>query len=60
MFKGKPILAGNSDINQAHLIFSLVGTPTEENMPGCTALEGFEIVKSFGNKPATLSQVFKE
>lgn len=33
MFKGKPILSGSSDLNQTQLIFSLVGTPTEENMP---------------------------
>jgi serine/threonine-protein kinase BUR1 len=39
MFKGKPILAGNSDLNQAELIFNLVGTPNEENMPN-TQLQG--------------------
>jgi hypothetical protein len=26
MFKGKPILAGNSDLNQAQMIFDLVGS----------------------------------
>lgn len=60
MFKGKPILTGNSDLNQAQLIFNLVGTPTEENMPGWSALPGCEGVKNFGNKSGNLSQVFKE
>ncbi|KAL3469279.1 kinase-like domain-containing protein [Aspergillus californicus] len=59
MFKGKPILAGNSDLNQAHLIFSLVGTPTEENMPGWSSLPGCEGVKSFGNRLGNLAEVFK-
>lgn len=59
MFKGKPILAGNSDLNQAQLIFSLVGTPTEENMPGWSSLPGCEGVKSFGNRPGNLAEVFK-
>ncbi|PLN75906.1 serine/threonine-protein kinase bur1 [Aspergillus taichungensis] len=59
MFKGKPILAGNSDLNQAQLIFSLVGTPTEENMPGWSSLPGCEGVKDFGHRPGNLSEVFK-
>ncbi|KAJ9211527.1 hypothetical protein DTO166G4_6807 [Paecilomyces variotii] len=60
MFKRKPILAGNSDLNQAHLIFNLVGTPTEENMPGWSSLPGCEGVKNFGSKPGNLAQVFKD
>ncbi|KAL2809496.1 kinase-like domain-containing protein [Aspergillus granulosus] len=60
MFKGKPILAGNSDLNQAQLIFGLVGTPTEENMPGWSSLPGCEGVKSFGNRPGNLVDVFKD
>ncbi|KAK2777526.1 serine/threonine protein kinase, CMGC, CDC2/CDK sub [Onygenales sp. PD_12] len=60
MFKGKPILAGSSDLNQAHLIFSLVGTPTEENMPGWSSLPGCDGVKSFGNKQSTLATVFRD
>lgn len=60
MFKGKPILAGNSDLNQMQLIFNLVGTPTDENMPGYSSLPGVDKVKSFGNRPGNLSHVFKE
>lgn len=60
MFKGKPILSGSSDLNQAQLIFSLVGTPTEENMPGWSALPGCEGVKNFGFKRGNLAEVFRE
>ncbi|PYH40686.1 CDC2/CDK family serine/threonine-protein kinase [Aspergillus saccharolyticus JOP 1030-1] len=60
MFKGKPILAGNSDLNQAQLIFNLVGSPTEATMPGWSLLPGCEGVKSFGNRPGRLSEAFRE
>ncbi|KAK9854096.1 hypothetical protein MYU51_004839 [Penicillium brevicompactum] len=60
MFKGKPILTGNSDLNQAQLIFNLVGTPTEENMPGWSALPGCEGVKNFGYKRGNLAGSFQD
>ena len=60
MFKGRPILAGNSDLNQAHMIFDLVGSPSEDNMPGWSSLPGCEGVQSFKPRPATLAQVFRE
>ncbi|KAI9881362.1 MAG: serine/threonine protein kinase, CMGC, CDC2/CDK sub [Pleopsidium flavum] len=60
MFKGKPILAGNSDLNQAQMIFDLVGSPTEETMPGWSSLPGCEGVKSFKPRPGNLAQVFRE
>ena len=60
MFRGKPILAGSSDLNQTQLIFNLMGTPNEENMPGWGSLPGCEGVKSFGYKPGNLHEAFKE
>ena len=60
MFKGKPILAGSSDLNQIQQIFNLVGTPTEETMPGWSSLPGCEGVKNFGYKLGNLSDTFKE
>ncbi|TQB69164.1 P-TEFb-associated cyclin-dependent protein kinase Cdk9 [Monascus purpureus] len=60
MFKGKPILTGSSDLNQAQLIFNLVGTPTDENMPGWRSLPGCEGVKDFGYKPGNLKEAFRE
>ncbi|KAL8707843.1 MAG: hypothetical protein Q9220_007197 [cf. Caloplaca sp. 1 TL-2023] len=58
MFKGKPILAGNSDLNQAQLIFDLVGSPNEENMPGWSLLPGCEGVQSFEQRSGKLAREF--
>ncbi|KAI4281338.1 MAG: hypothetical protein L6R38_003774 [Xanthoria sp. 2 TBL-2021] len=60
MFRGKPILAGTSDLNQAQLIFDLVGSPTEESMPGWSSLPGCDGVTSFSPRPSTLAQVFRQ
>ncbi|KAF1981300.1 Pkinase-domain-containing protein [Aulographum hederae CBS 113979] len=58
MFKRKPILAGSSDLNQANIIFDLVGSPTEANMPGWSALPGCEGVKEFASRRGNITQVF--
>ena len=60
MFKGRPILPGNSDVNQAQLIFDLMGSPTEDNMPGWSSLPGCEGIQSFQHRNSTLSQAFRE
>ncbi|MCJ1275659.1 serine/threonine protein kinase, CMGC, CDC2/CDK sub [Puttea exsequens] len=60
MFKGRPILPGNSDVNQLQSIFDLVGSPTEENMPGWSSLPGCEGVQSFHHRYGTLHQTFRE
>ncbi|KAL8944417.1 MAG: hypothetical protein Q9216_000468 [Gyalolechia sp. 2 TL-2023] len=60
MFKGKPILAGTSDLNQAQMIFDLVGSPTEESMPGWSSLPGCDGVRSFSSRASTLAQVFRQ
>lgn len=60
MFKRKPILAGKTDLNQAQIIFELIGSPTEENMPGWSELPGCDGVKSFGNHPGNLRDQFRE
>ena len=60
MFRRKPILTGNSDLNQLQLIFDLVGSPTEDNMPGWNSLPGCEGVTQFMPRPSTLGQVFRE
>jgi serine/threonine-protein kinase BUR1 len=58
MLVGKPILAGDSDPNQLKIIFDLVGTPTEETMPGWKLLPGAEGM-SFPTRPSTLWQRFR-
>jgi serine/threonine-protein kinase BUR1 len=59
MLTGKPILAGDSDANQLKIIFDLVGTPTDENMPGWRSLPGAEGLK-FPQHPPTVAQRFRE
>jgi serine/threonine-protein kinase BUR1 len=62
MFRRRPILAGKSDLNQLQQIFDLVGSPTEENMPGWSELPGFKKdgVTSYGLSKGRLAQAFKE
>ena len=36
-----PFVAGNTDVHQLELICNTIGTPTEENWPGVSKLEGF-------------------
>jgi serine/threonine protein kinase len=38
MLTGRPVFPGKDEVNQAHLIFSLLGTPTEEEWPGYRSL----------------------
>lgn len=58
MYKGKPILPGNSDLNQIQLIFQLCGSPNDRNMPGWDGLPEATSVKSFGRFPRTLEGTF--
>lgn len=59
MLVGKPILSGDSDVKQLDIIFDLVGSPTEENMPGWRQLPGAEGLNP-RPRPPTLSQRFRE
>jgi serine/threonine-protein kinase BUR1 len=59
MLIGKPILAGESDQNQLKIIFDLVGTPTDDTMPGWKLLPGAEGL-NIQPRPPTLSQRFRE
>ncbi|KAI5365182.1 Putative serine/threonine-protein kinase, active [Septoria linicola] len=42
MFERKPILEGRSDVDQCVKIFKLLGSPTQETMPGWSELPGCE------------------
>ncbi|KAH8821703.1 kinase-like domain-containing protein [Xylogone sp. PMI_703] len=59
MLIGKPILAGDSDANQLHIIFGLVGSPTDDSMPGWRQLPGAQGL-NIPYQPSTLSQRFRE
>jgi serine/threonine-protein kinase BUR1 len=60
MFKRKPILAGQSDIHQAQIIFELVGSPTDRNMPGWSELPGAEAIRAFPPSNGGLAARFRE
>jgi serine/threonine protein kinase len=38
LLNGRPMFPGNSENDQLIKIFRAIGTPSEENMPGCTSL----------------------
>lgn len=59
MLVGKPILAGESDTHQLDIIFDLVGTPTDQTMPGWKQLPGAEAINP-RPRPASLAQRFRE
>jgi serine/threonine protein kinase len=40
MLTKKPLLPGDSEIDQLYKIFQFLGTPNEENWPGLSALPG--------------------
>ena len=60
MFKRKPILAGQSDLHQAQIIFELVGSPNEQSMPGWHELPGAEPIRAFTPSKGTLKERFRE
>ncbi|KAF2680193.1 kinase-like protein [Lentithecium fluviatile CBS 122367] len=60
MFKRKPILAGQSDLHQAQIIFELVGSPNDQSMPGWNMLPGAEPIKSFQPSTGNLAHRFRE
>ncbi|KAG9232988.1 Serine/threonine-protein kinase bur-1 [Amylocarpus encephaloides] len=59
MLVGKPILAGDSDSNQLKIIFDLMGTPNDSNMPGWRSLPNSEAF-NFPPRTGTLHQRFRE
>ncbi|XPS99051.1 [Pyruvate dehydrogenase (acetyl-transferring)] kinase [Ascochyta lentis] len=60
MFKRKPILAGQSDLHQAQIIFELVGSPNDQTMPGWHELPGAEPIRQFAPSNGTMAQRFRE
>ncbi|KAF2669026.1 Pkinase-domain-containing protein [Microthyrium microscopicum] len=60
MFKRKPILQGQSDLHQAQIVFELVGSPNEQNMPGWERLHGAGPIKNFVSSSGNMNQYFRE
>ncbi|KAI1261308.1 kinase-like protein [Xylariaceae sp. FL1019] len=59
MLVGKPILSGESDAHQLDIIFDLVGSPNDQNMPGWRQLPGAESLTP-RTRPGSLSTRFRE
>ncbi|KAM3071982.1 serine/threonine protein kinase, CMGC, CDC2/CDK subfamily [Clarireedia jacksonii] len=60
MFLGRPILQGESEEHQLKLIFELVGTPNEDNMPGWRNLPKAQGLSFNPPRSSTLAQRFRE
>ncbi|SJM88217.1 related to serine/threonine-protein kinase BUR1 [Zygosaccharomyces bailii] len=45
-FEKKPVLQGTTDIDQGHIIFKLLGTPTEDQWPLACYLPGAELTRT--------------
>ncbi|EMC97712.1 hypothetical protein BAUCODRAFT_463451 [Baudoinia panamericana UAMH 10762] len=58
MYERKPILEGRTDLDQCHRIFQLVGSPTEESMPGWSELPGCEGHKDFEAQKGDIDKRF--
>jgi serine/threonine-protein kinase BUR1 len=58
MFKRKPILTGSSDLNQTQLIFELMGSPNDENMPGWDLLPMSGPVKKMDRMTGNIDRSF--
>ncbi|KAI6904900.1 hypothetical protein D0869_02627 [Hortaea werneckii] len=58
MFERKPILEGKTDIDQCVRIFKLVGSPTEQNMPGWSDLPGCGNNKKWDAQRGDIDQRF--
>ncbi|KZO89963.1 kinase-like protein [Calocera viscosa TUFC12733] len=59
MWLRRPMFCGSSDLNQLEKIWSLCGTPTEDNMPGWGLLPGCEGVKNWPRQERTVRQNFE-
>jgi serine/threonine-protein kinase BUR1 len=58
MLKGKPILAGDSDPNQLEIIWDLMGSPSDDKMPGWKSLPGGQHLTP-RTRPGNLESKFK-
>ncbi|PNS15446.1 hypothetical protein CAC42_705 [Sphaceloma murrayae] len=59
LFERRPILEGKTDLNQAEIIFELVGSPNENTMPGWAQLPGCEGVRQWATKRGNISSRFR-
>jgi serine/threonine-protein kinase BUR1 len=59
MFTRRPILPGNSDLDQVEKIWQLCGTPNQHTWPNFDALPGCEGVKRFSAHSRKVKQTYE-
>ena len=58
MFITKPVFQGNDEIHQLEVIFSVMGTPREEEWPGVKDLPWYELLKPKSVIPSRFRESF--
>jgi serine/threonine-protein kinase BUR1 len=58
MYTRKPILTGQSDLHQLAIIFELVGSPTDQTMPGWEDLPNAEPAKTMEKTSGRIDKAF--
>lgn len=57
-FKRQVVLPGNSDADQVHRIFKLVGSPNDSNFPTFAQLSGSRVFMPVPEQPNSIDEVF--
>nr|GAT55843.1 CMGC/CDK/CDK9 protein kinase [Mycena chlorophos] len=60
MFTRRPILPGNSDMDQLEKIFMLCGSPNQHNWPNFDVLPGCDGVKTYGQHTRKIKSTFDQ
>ena len=58
LFTSKPVFQGTDEISQLEVIYSVLGTPSEEDWPGLGDLPWYELVKPKESLPSRFGEVF--
>lgn len=60
LFTKKPVLQGENEIHQLHVIFKIFGTPTEDRWPGLSNLPWYELIKPKEFIPDKFRELFQK
>ena len=58
LFVTKPVFQGNDEIHQLDVIYSIMGTPSENDWPGLKDLPWYELVKPKEHLPSKFRETF--
>ncbi|ORY26664.1 kinase-like domain-containing protein [Naematelia encephala] len=60
LFTTKPVFQGNDEIHQLEVIYSILGTPSEEDWPDVKDLPWYELVKPKESLPSKFREIFSK